>query len=109
DIIHRKHNATDLTGIFMHKKTIFDEFLSKIGIETSNIYKKAQASSDEINKNDEMTNIILADSYDCRKIAIEKLAEMSANLECRPIFEDFDSLKGDELDEKAIETGGDGL
>jgi len=77
DVIKSDHNAQDLKGLDMYRQSLYDEMLGRLGIATTPVRKQAQQTEDEINKNDEMCKIILAQADDCRTKAVEKMIDIS--------------------------------
>lgn len=89
------HNANDLKGIYMYKKNVYEEMLSRLGIDCSSMRKAAQLTEDEVNKNESMCKLILSQAQECREEAVKKMNEISGlNIKCEPVadiseFDDY--------------------
>lgn len=82
------HNGNDLRVLYMHKQSLYSEMMSKMGIDSQLVHKAAQISTDEINKNDLMCELILRQSNECRKEAIAKIIDISGkNITCENIVD----------------------
>lgn len=82
------HNSTDLRGLFMYKKNLFDELLMKLGITSNMMNKGAQLTNDEVDHNNVMARLSLEMNYECREQATKQLSELAGeDIKCENIVD----------------------
>lgn len=97
------HSGDGLKALYMYKKSLYEELLTRLGIDNTAVRKEAQVSDDEVNKNELLTQIHLMNAYDCRKKAIARMIELSGkNIKCEVI----EPLENEESDSELEDDEG---
>lgn len=80
------HTGEGLKAMIMYQKTLYEDMLTRLGIDVIAVRKEAQVTDDEANKNDLLCKVMLSQAYDCRQEAVKRMVEISGkNITCERI------------------------